>query len=93
MANDGEYETNEETAGLRTRAKGPLAHKAAHAPATVGELVAGLNRAFPRPMPRDGIARDFWWATRPSRSRAWHARSIRRFRPYAKRRGWALTRS
>lgn len=47
MANDGEYETNEETAGLRTIAKGPLAHKAAHAPATVGELVAGLNRAFP----------------------------------------------
>ncbi len=47
MANDGEYETEQEASGLRAMANGPLARKGAHAPATVGELVAALNRLFP----------------------------------------------
>lgn len=47
MVRDGEYETEEDARGLRTIAKGPLAHKNTNEPATVGELVAALNRMFP----------------------------------------------
>ena len=47
MANEEEYEIDEEQRGLRHVGRGPLAEKGAQAPALVGELVSALNRMFP----------------------------------------------
>lgn len=47
MANEEEYEFDEEQRGLRHVGRGPLAEKGTQAPALVGELVSALNRMFP----------------------------------------------
>lgn len=59
MANEEEYEIDEEQRGLRHVGRGPLAEKGTQAPALVGELVSALNRMFPpadaEPWDRTGL--------------------------------------
>ena len=59
MANEEEYEIDEEQQGLRHVGRGPLAEKGTRAPALVGELVSALNRMFPpadaEPWDRTGL--------------------------------------
>ena len=56
MANEEEYEFDEEQRGLRHVGRGPLAEKGTQTPALVGELVSALNRMFP---PADARGRPF----------------------------------
>lgn len=59
MANEEEYEIDEEQRGLRHVGRGPLAEKGTQTPALVGELVSALNRMFPpadaEPWDRTGL--------------------------------------
>ena len=59
MANEEEYEFDEEQRGLRHVGRGPLVEKGTQAPALVGELVSALNRMFPpadaEPWDRTGL--------------------------------------
>ena len=91
MANEEEYEIDEEQRGLRHVGRGPLAEKGTQAPALVGELVSALNRMFPpadaEPWDRTGLL-----VGDPSaKSKAWPARSTLRCLPFAKPRSSART--
>lgn len=77
MANEEEYEFDEEQRGLRHVGRGPLAEKGTQAPALVGELVSALNRMFP---PADAEP----WDRPPARGRPFGKNRRRglRARPY-----------
>ena len=88
MANEEEYEIDEEQRGLRHVGRGPLAEKGTQTPALVGELVSALNRMFPpadaEPWDRTGllvgVCRSRSRAARRERARDASSRVSRRSR-------------